>query len=130
MAKILIIDDDADYIMATRAILQAAGHQVVSAADGKAGLEAVKSEDPDLIILDIMMDSIYEGFSVSNTLHGTPEFMDYRDIPVLMCSAVKKITGERFSLPPDAKMSQGDDYLDKPFTAEALLAKIEQLLNR
>ena len=84
MAKILIIDDDADFILATKAILEAAGHQVITAPDGKTGLEAVKVQDPDLIILDIMMDSIYEGFSVTTTLRGTPEYMDYRDIPVLM----------------------------------------------
>ncbi|MFZ5587250.1 MAG: response regulator transcription factor [Thermodesulfobacteriota bacterium] len=128
MAKILIIDDDADYTLATKAILEAAGHKVVTAADGKKGLEAVKAEDPDLIVLDIMMDSVYEGFSVTTTLRGTPEFMDFRDIPVLMCSAVKHLAGERFTLPPEAKLAQGDEYLDKPFTAEVLLAKVNKLL--
>ncbi len=128
MAKILIIDDDADYTLATKAILQAAGHHVVTASDGKHGLEAVKAEDPDLIVLDIMMDSIYEGFSVTTTLRGTPEYMDYRDVPVLMCSAVKTLAGERFTLPPEAKLAQGDEYLDKPFTAEVLIAKVNKLL--
>ena len=61
MAKILIIDDDDDFRAATSAILEAAGHGVLIANDGKAGLEMVKAEDPELIILDIMMDSIYEG---------------------------------------------------------------------
>ena len=128
MAKILIIDDDPDFTMANQAILEAAGHQVITAADGKTGLEKVKSEDPDLIILDIMMDSIYEGFSVTTTLRGTPEYMDYRDIPILMVSAVKKITGERFDVPPEAKGAEGDEYLDKPFTAEVLLNKVNHLL--
>ena len=128
MAKILIIDDDPDFTLANKAILEAAGHQVSTAADGKAGLEAVKSEDPDLIILDIMMDSIYEGFSVTTTLRGTPEYMDYRDIPVLMVSAVKKMTGERFEIPPEAKIAEGDEFLDKPFSAEVLLSKVDKLL--
>jgi CheY-like chemotaxis protein len=128
MAKILIIDDDPDFTLANKAILEASGHQVVTAADGKSGLEAVRSEDPDLIILDIMMDSIYEGFSVTTTLRGTPEYMDYRDIPVLMVSAVKKMTGERFDIPPEAKIMEGDEFLDKPFSAEVLLGKVDKLL--
>jgi CheY-like chemotaxis protein len=128
MAKILIIDDDPDFTMANKAILEAAGHEVITAADGKEGLEKIKAEDPDLIILDIMMDSIYEGFSVTTTLRGTPEYMDYRDIPVLMVSAVKKIIGERFDVPPEARLAEGDAYLDKPFTAEVLLAKVDELL--
>lgn len=128
MAKILIIDDDADFTLATRAILEGAGHRVVTAADGKAGLEAVKDAEPDLIVLDIMMDSIYEGFSVTSTLRGTPEYMDYRDIPVIMCSAVKNLTGERFEIPEAAKVAEGDEFLDKPFTAAALLSMVDRLL--
>ncbi|MCB2226613.1 MAG: response regulator [Desulfarculaceae bacterium] len=130
MPKILIIDDDDDFRTATQAILEAAGHQVLSASDGKVGLEIVTAEDPDLLVLDIMMDSIYEGFSVITTLRATPEYMDYRDIPVLMCSAVKQITGERFDIPPEARIAQGDAFLDKPFTSEALLEKVNTLLQR
>lgn len=128
MAKILIIDDDPDFTLATQAILTGAGHQVVTATDGKAGLEMVKNEDPDLIVLDIMMDSIYEGFSVTTTLRGTPEYMDYRDIPVLMVSAVKQMTGKRFDMPGDSKITEGDIFLDKPFPADVLLAKVNELL--
>ncbi|MBU1274101.1 MAG: response regulator [Proteobacteria bacterium] len=128
MAKILIIDDDDDFRAATSAILESAGHMVLIAHDGKAGLEMVKAEDPDLIVLDIMMDSIYEGFSVITTLRATPEYMDFRDIPVLMCSAVKQITGERFDIPAEARIAQGDDFLDKPFTSEALFNKVNKLL--
>ena len=128
MAKILIIDDDDDFRTATSAILEAAGHAVLIASDGKAGLEMVKAEDPDLIVLDIMMDSIYEGFSVITTLRATPEYIDYRDIPVLMCSAVKQITGERFDIPAEARIAHGDEFLDKPFTAELLREKVNKLL--
>lgn len=128
MATILIIDDDDDFRAATSAILESAGHGVLIANDGKMGLEMVKAEDPDLIVLDIMMDSIYEGFSVISTLRATPEYMDFRDIPVLMCSAVKQITGERFDIPPEARIAQGDDFLDKPFTSELLLQKVNKLL--
>ena len=130
MAKILIIDDDADFTLATKAILESAGHQVIAAPSGKDGLDKIKDEDPDLIILDIMMDSIYEGFSVTTTLRGTPEYIDFRDTPVLMCSAVKKITGERFNVPKDAQLAQGDDYLDKPFSAEMLLKRVNMLLGK
>ncbi len=125
--KILIIDDDDDFSEATQAILEAGGYSVVRAADGKEGLALVKSEDPDVIVLDIMMDSIFEGLQVSTTLKNDPEYLDWRDIPIIMCSSVKADTGERFAL-PDGRQLTGDAYLDKPVKAQTLLATVEQVL--
>ena len=81
VAKILIIDDDSDFAETTRTMLESAGYDVFTASDGKQGLEFVRNQEPDLIVLDIMMESMYEGFSVMSTLRGTPEFIDFRDIP-------------------------------------------------
>lgn len=126
--KILIVDDDDDFAEATQAILEAGGYQVARAANGKQGLEMLASEDPDLMILDIMMDSIFEGLQVSTAIRNDPQYLDWRDIPIIMCSSVKADTGERFSLPQDRQLT-GNTYLDKPIKAQTLLATVEQLLS-
>jgi len=127
-AKILMIDDDPDFTETTQLILQSGGYQVIIAKDGKTGLEMVRAEEPDLIIIDVMMESMYEGFSVVSTLRGTPEFIDYRDIPIIMVSAVKQDYGSRFTLPEGGEDLQGDVYLDKPINSKELLENVARLL--
>jgi len=129
-ATILIIDDDPDFLETTQAMLESEDYKVITATDGKKGLEMIGREDPDLIILDIMMDSMYEGFSVVSTLRGTPEFVDYRDTPIIMVSSVKQEYGTRFSLPEGGEHLQGEVYLDKPINFQELLDSIARLLQR
>lgn len=127
-ARILIIDDDDDFAEATQAILEAGGYSVIRAADGKEGLAKLRAEDPDLIVLDIMMDSIFEGLQVSTTIKSDPAYLDWRDTPIVMISSVKADTGERFDL-PDGGQLKGDIYLDKPIKAQELLATVEKMLS-
>ncbi|MBU2552684.1 MAG: response regulator [Proteobacteria bacterium] len=127
-AKILIIDDDPDFAETTQAMLESADYEVCLAEDGKKGLDMIIQEEPDLVILDIMMESMFEGFSVISTLRGTPEFIDYRDIPVIMVSAVRQEYGSRFSLPEGGEHLQGDVYMDKPIKAKELLETVARLL--
>lgn len=127
-AKILIIDDDPDFTETVQAMLESANYEVVTASDGQKGLDKVREEEPDLIVLDIMMDSMYEGFSVMSTLRGTPEFVDYRDIPIIMASAVKQEYGSRFSLPEGGDHLEGDVYMDKPVKPKELLETVARLL--
>ena len=127
-AKILIIDDDPDFAETTQAMLESADYEVHMAEDGRKGLDMVIQEEPDLIILDIMMESMFEGFSVISTLRGTPEYVDYRDIPVIMVSAVRQEYGSRFSLPEGGEHLQGDVYMDKPVKAKELLETVSRLL--
>lgn len=126
--KILIIDDDADFSDTTRAMLESGGYEVLVAVDGKGGLEMVRDVEPDLILLDVMMESMYEGFSVISTLRGTPEFIDYRDIPVVMVSAVKQEYGTRFTLPEGGEHLQGDVFMDKPLDPKELLETVGRLI--
>jgi CheY-like chemotaxis protein len=127
-AKILIIDDDPDFTETVQAMLESADYQVITAADGQKGLDLVREEEPDLIVLDVMMDSMYEGFSVMSTLRGTPEFIDFRDTPIIMASAVKQEYGSRFSLPEGGEDLQGDVFMDKPVKPKELLETVARLL--
>src|SRR3972149_7086425 len=103
---ILIIDDDPDIVMAMRMPLEVTGYTVSSAASGAEGLKKVKELNPDLIVLDVMMDTTTEGFQVSLALRNpdpTSEYAAYRRIPILMVTAIHTTTPLRFA--PD------EDYL-------------------
>ncbi len=131
--RILIVDDDPDFTKSTKMILLADGYEVVTASDGKQGLEKVKEANPDVIILDIMMESLFEGFSLMSSLRSDPDFAEFRSIPILMASSVRSDTGSRFQFDHTEDMGdlpEPDDYLDKPFKPKELLERIEQLVRR
>lgn len=131
--KILIIDDDPDFVKTTKMILLADGYEVQVASDGKMGLEKIREVNPDLILLDIMMESIFEGFSLMGTLRTSPEYEDYQGIPVLMVSSVRADTGSRFSFSDEEDMGdipQPDEYMDKPLKPKELLEKVGNLIQR
>ncbi len=131
MAKILIIDDDPDMVLAARLCLEAGGYEVIEAGNGTDGLEKVKSESPDLIILDVMMDSTTEGFQVALKLHNPDtqsEWAAYRDIPILMLTAIHSTTPLRFG--PDEDYLPVEAFIDKPLDPDDLLQKVGGLLQR
>lgn len=132
-AKILIVDDDADFAKSTKMILLADGYEVVIASDGKEGLRKVQEEKPDLIILDIMMESIFEGFSLVSSVRSDPHLSAFKHIPILMVSSVRADTGSRFTFDDAEDMGslpEPDDYLDKPFKPKELLDRVAELLAR
>jgi len=129
MAKILIVDDDPDIVLATRLSLERAGHQVIAASNGSEGLEKLKAERPDLIILDVMMDTATEGFQLALKLRSrdpASELADYRDIPILMLTAIHSTTPLRFG--PEEDYLPVDDFVDKPIDPDLLVRKVEALL--
>ena len=129
MAKILMIDDDPDIVEAMRILLEARGHEVRAAHSGPEGLRMVKEVNPDLIILDVMMDTFTEGFHVALTLrHRAPdsEYAAYRKVPILMLTSIHQSTRLRFW--PDEDYLPVDVYLEKGTPPEVLLAKVDELL--
>jgi len=130
-AKILVIDDDPDFVDAITTILQSAQYEVISAADPAQGKQKILGEKPDLILLDIMMDSLFDGFSLCHSVKTSKEFLEVKDTPIIFVSAVKEMTGSRFQFEgKDQGMAGPDDYIDKPVKPEDLLARIEKLLKR
>jgi len=126
--KILVIDDDPDLVELIRLTLETKGYQVFSAASGTEGLEKVKDINPDLIILDVMMGHVTEGFQVALALRDKPEseYAPYSKIPILMLTAIHSRTPLRFT--PDEKYLPVDDFVEKPLKARDLLQKVEKLL--
>ena len=129
MAKILMIDDDPDILTAIRIPLEASGHEFYTAASGSEGLEKVKEIHPDLIILDVMMETATEGFHLSLQLRDRSpdaEYAAYRDIPILMLTAIHTTTPLRFA--PDEDYLPVEAFLDKSADPDELLAKVDELL--
>jgi CheY-like chemotaxis protein len=131
MPKILVIEDDADMVMAIRMPLEANGYEVIATATGKEGLQKVKEIEPDLIILDVMMETTTAGFQVSLELRSPDEdseYADYRDIPILMLTAIHTTTSLRFG--PDEAYLPVDDFVDKPIDPDVLLEKVSALIEQ
>ncbi|MFZ7113695.1 MAG: response regulator transcription factor [Desulfatiglandales bacterium] len=130
--KILIIDDDPDLVESVRITLEANNYQVFSAGNGTEGLKMVKEVNPDLIILDVMMDSITEGFQVSQKIRSRDphsEFKDYAQIPILMITGVSQKMNMDFSPDKDGDYLPVNEFVEKPIRLEALLEKIKHLIS-
>jgi len=123
--KILLVDDDTDFLEMHKAVLKNHGYDVITATSGQEGLERVRAEMPDLIILDLIMEKHDAGFSFSQTIKTDPLF---KTIPILMVTSVAEATGYRFSLQEDGYWMKTDDFLDKPVMPEVLVGRVEKLL--
>jgi CheY-like chemotaxis protein len=122
---ILVIDDDKEYLEAVSLVLGQKDYQVVSATDCTQGLELARRHKPDLIILDIMMGGMPEGFRFCYDLRRDPKL---KHTPVLAVTALEAVTGLKFAPELDDECFPVDEYLTKPVTAERLLARVSELL--
>jgi len=131
MAKILIVDDDPDIVLSVRLSLESAGHQVIEAPNASLGLELLKDQHPDLLILDVMMDTPTEGFELAEALHkpgGQSTYDEFRDLPILMLTSVHNITPlDDEPLLEDVPV---DLFVDKPIDPDELVDRVSWLLNR
>ncbi|KPJ69669.1 MAG: hypothetical protein AMS14_11385 [Planctomycetes bacterium DG_20] len=125
--KIVVIDDDPDYQEAVKAILESGGYTVVAAFSKAEGIEKVNSENPDLIILDIMMDHLTDGFHFLYEMRSPPEA---KKTPVLAVTAVSERTGFDFAPNKDGDYFPADDYMAKPVKAAELLRRVRTLLEQ
>ena len=129
--KVLVIDDDPDFVEGLRIALEANNYQVYSAENGTEGLKFIQRIRPDLIILDVMMDTLTEGFQVSYQLRSRDpksEYRAYSNIPILMLTAVSQKTHIKVSLQTDEDYLPVDEFVEKPFLLDALLEKIKALI--
>jgi len=125
MPKILIVDDDPDFVESTRMILEAAGYQTVSAANGDQGLRMLAAEKPDLVVLDVIMSTVLDGLAMSRQMTLNPAF---KEIPVLMVTSIAN-TDYAALFPTDESINIGG-FLTKPIAPDQLLAQIKRLLEK
>ena len=119
--KILMVEDESDIREAVQASLRSHGYVVIAAADGEEGLRKVRSEKPDLVLLDIIMPKV-DGWQVLKAIRGD-EDAAIRELPVVMLTANR----ETSSL-IESQSQKATDYLMKPFDIEKLLRFINRYI--
>ena len=123
MARILVVDDDPDFVEATRIVLEREGHTIASAADGSEALGKIAEDVPDLIILDVIMSTVLDGLSVSQELSKHP---DYKDIPIIMITSIANT--DYAELFPTDEYVYLDTFLVKPVAPDRLIKEVNRLL--
>lgn len=123
MKKILVVDDDRDFIKITRIILESGNYEVLTAGNGEQALEVMRRDKPDLVLLDIMMSYILDGLDVRREMAQDDRL---RDIPVIMATS---LTGKhaRSSLPSDEYIPESE-WLHKPIDPDTLLKLVNSKL--
>jgi CheY-like chemotaxis protein len=121
--KILLVDDDADFTEMNRAVLENHGYTVFAAYNGEEGVKMTREVRPDLIVMDVMMGKLTDGFFATYDIRKNPEI---KDTPIIMVSAVNETVPYRFE--PDAQYLPVNRFVDKPIKPEQLLKLVEEML--
>jgi CheY-like chemotaxis protein len=123
--KVLVIDDDNDFVESVVNLLEARGYTVTSASNGKEGVEKAKAKKPDLILLDVMMTTKDEGFNVARELQSIE---GVKGTPVIMVTGVRKEMNLPFGFEPDETWLPVKQILEKPVKPESLLNAMAEAL--
>jgi DNA-binding response OmpR family regulator len=123
VAKILIVDDDPDILEAGRLVLEREGYEVVCASSRVEGMQKVDEISPDLLILDVMMESPDDGFVMAQDLRRNG-----CTVPIMMLTSVGAAIGMSFG--KDNEMVPVDDFQSKPIDPATLIAKVKSLLSK
>jgi CheY-like chemotaxis protein len=122
---VLVIDDDIDLVEIIRVTLEREKLKVIDAQNGERGFALAKEQRPDLVLLDVMMGTIDEGFQVAYKLRGEPLT---KDIPIIMMSAVGERTGFTFDKSRDADFLPVSEFLEKPVSPRRLVDLVRKHL--
>ena len=120
MTKIIIIDDDPDILDISSIVLTTKGYKVYTAKDTDTGYNLIIDQNPDLIILDVMLNEPDDGFFLAQKLRK-----EKIDIPIIMYTSVSKALGMDFG---KSEMVPVDEFIEKPISPDELLEKVARLL--
>lgn len=122
-AKILIVDDDPDFVEYLRTVLESAEYKIVSAGNSDQGMLMLVREKPDLVVLDVIMSSILDGLSLSQRMADDP---DLRHIPIVMVTSIANT--DYLALFPTDESIHIDAFLTKPIAPAELIRQVARLL--
>jgi two-component system alkaline phosphatase synthesis response regulator PhoP len=125
--KILIIDDDIDLVEAMRLTLEKEEFDVIDAQDGQKGLEKIEREKPDIVLLDVMMETQDEGFHIAYQIRNNPKTAD---LPIIMLTAVGQETGFTFDKDKDEDFLPVNEFLEKPVNPDQLIEMVKKNLGQ
>ncbi len=121
VAKIIVIDDDPDILDASSIVLNSKGYEVITSNNPESGYKMIKQENPDLIILDVMMNEPDDGFFLAQKLRR-----EKITTPIILYTSVSKTVGIEFGV---SEIVPVDEYVEKPISPDELLRKVNKLLN-
>jgi DNA-binding response OmpR family regulator len=125
--KVVMIDDNKDLLFTMETFLQRNGFEVHTAEDGKTGLDLIKKECPDVILLDIMMETLFSGFEVCKQVRADKELMD---TPIIGISAMGDELDINYSQWPDYDYFRPDTFMEKPIDKQRLLQLIPEVIQK
>ena len=125
--KVVIIDDNTDLLFTMETFLQRNGFEVHTAEDGQTGLDLIKKECPDVILLDIMMETLFSGFEVCKQVRADKELMD---TPIIGISAMGDELDINYSQWPDYDYFRPDTFMEKPIDKQRLLRLIPEVIQK
>lgn len=125
--KAILIDDDKDYLFSMETFLSRNGFTVHTASNGKDGLDLIKKELPDIILLDVMMESVFSGFEVCKAVRSDSQL---EFIPIVGISGIGEELGIKYEKYKDEQYFTPDEFVDKPVDKQQLLRVIEQAIQK
>lgn len=125
--KVLMIDDDPEFVEAISNLLDTRGYDVYTASDGKDGLEKARAENPDIILLDVVMTTRNEGFNVARELH---EDDTLKRTPIIIMTGIRREVNLPFGFEPDETWLPVKRVLEKPVKPEVLLSAISENIRK
>jgi len=126
-AKIIVVDDNHDLLFTMETFLTRNGFEVLTADDGQKGLDLIKEIHPDLILLDIMMETTYSGLDVCKGVRSDPNL---KDIPIIGISGIGDEMGIQIDKWGDDDYFSVDEFFEKPVDREKLLERIKIRLKK
>ncbi|MGD2100329.1 MAG: response regulator [Desulfobacterales bacterium] len=125
--KIVMIDDNTDLLFTMETFLQRNGFEVHTAEDGQAGMDLINKERPDVILLDIMMETLFSGFEVCKKVRADDEL---KDTPIIGISAMGDELDINYSQWPDYDYFRPDTFMEKPIDKQRLLQVIPEVIQK
>ena len=125
--RALLIDDDEDFRATIGELLAREGFEVTEASSGRQGLELLADVGPDLVVLDVMMESPFEGYGVNQAIRFQPRYEAHRDVPIVMVSSVEQTPDDRFLRTAEMGMVRPDSYFTKPLDVPLFLQTVRRL---
>lgn len=119
MPKVLLVDDDKDFVEVNRTLLEGNGYEVIFAYNPEDGMNLLETEKPEVMVLDVMMQEPDDGFAMAQKIRRNGN-----QIPIVMLSSISKVSGAKFE--KNDEMLPVNEFLEKPVKADVLLAAIRK----
>ena len=125
--KVLLVDDEVDFVEINKAALENKGYEVIPAYNGEEGIQKALQGKPDIIILDVMMETKTEGFEVARKLR---KYEEMKNVPIIMLTAIRERMDIKFKIQPDEEWLPVTEFVEKPVPPDKLIEKVEQMLEK